>query len=246
MDIKLFNRCLHTSVSVVNIITMISGLFLLASATMTKAHLFENQFLLHCWNCRGLYLSLWVTVVQHIYFGICSALDIIDVYSQKTQLLLKLQDYMNRIASYLLFTIVFPFSWSVFLLFWSVYFWDRNLIYPPIVEELFPPWINHVMHTLPVPLSVIYMMTSNSKGPSKISSLSGLVAFLAVYSYVFFSYYNNEGKWIYKALDMMTPTQLGWVFAFAALGPVCFLFLGYKLNETMDYCKRHSSLVMFS
>ena len=66
--------------------------------------------------------------------------------------------------------------------FWTLYNIDRNIVYPELLDYYFPVWLNHAMHTYPVPLSIIYMLTSNKDEPPKQATFAGLIAFIAAYS----------------------------------------------------------------
>lgn len=44
---------------------------------------------------------------------------------------------------------VFCFLQFVSFIFWALYAVDRELIFPASVDEWFPSWLNHIMHTLP-------------------------------------------------------------------------------------------------
>ena len=36
------------------------------------------------------------------------------------------------------------------IMFWTIFFINRDYIYPIIFEEVIPEWQNHVVHTLPI------------------------------------------------------------------------------------------------
>lgn len=38
-----------------------------------------------------------------------------------------------------------PFCQFVVLLFWAIFAYDRELVYPATIDAFFPPWINHAM-----------------------------------------------------------------------------------------------------
>lgn len=39
---------------------------------------------------------------------------------------------------------VFPFQF-IFLVFWTLFHYDRSLIYPKGLDDFFPAWLNHAM-----------------------------------------------------------------------------------------------------
>lgn len=54
-------------------------------------------------------------------------------------------------------------------------------MYPEVMDEVFPPFLNHIMHTFPAIFAVIYMFTSNKREPPRTITLAGLLAFLSAY-----------------------------------------------------------------
>ena len=50
--------------------------------------------------------------------------------------------------------------------FWLIYFVDRNLIYPVILDSIVPHWQNHVMHTLPLASLLLESFLTKHKYPS--------------------------------------------------------------------------------
>lgn len=43
---------------------------------------------------------------------------------------------------------VVPFGVTTFFFFWTLYVFDRELIYPESLDQFIPAWINHTLHTL--------------------------------------------------------------------------------------------------
>ncbi|KAF6207874.1 hypothetical protein GE061_016323 [Apolygus lucorum] len=226
-------RCIHTFVVVAIPITMTWFLIRCLQALMTVPNITEMPFIQHGIENLHLFFSFWVSGLQYLYFSAYSVIDVLEILSVKWNRkdFHRYIDWIHSTASYLLFTLVFPLSVMVFVLFWSMYYWDRTYIYPYLLDEWVSPIPNHVMHTFPVPLSILYMLISNKKEPSQLLTLSGLVAFLAFYSYLFFDFKMTKGKWIYLCLENLTPSQVQWVLAFAGFSPILFHFLGYKMNK---------------
>ncbi|GBP54498.1 Androgen-dependent TFPI-regulating protein [Eumeta japonica] len=50
-------------------------------------------------------------------------------------------------------------------IFWPLYLWDRELIYPEVWDTVVPSWINHGMHGLTVLVAVFELMLEPRKPP---------------------------------------------------------------------------------
>ncbi|KYQ90289.1 hypothetical protein DLAC_11750 [Tieghemostelium lacteum] len=46
-------------------------------------------------------------------------------------------------------------------MFWSIYFVDRELIYPKYLDAIFPSYINHIQHTLPGIFAILELILVN-------------------------------------------------------------------------------------
>ncbi|BES87749.1 androgen-induced 1 [Nesidiocoris tenuis] len=237
-DFLALRRILHAVVLISNVTTLVYFLMVCVEAVKLPI-VHTDEFLRHELKYVPYLFSLWVTTVQYIYFGMYNVIDFLEIYSAGKRNFHQLCEKMHNIASYLLFTFVFPLSMLVLMLFWSFYFYDRNLIYPPLMDDYIHPYANHVMHTFPVPLSIIYMIMSNKKEPSRFQSFSGLVAFLGFYAAIFMSLKLAHGQYVYIGLEKLPPTQVKWILGFAVVAPLIFHTLGFKIN---DILKRKRSI----
>ena len=69
----------------------------------------------------------------------------------------------------------------VSVLFWALYFIDRELVFPTVLDPIIPPWINHIMHTLPLVTVLSEQYLVDHKYPSALKGLSILVTFIIAY-----------------------------------------------------------------
>ncbi|XP_039202757.1 androgen-induced gene 1 protein isoform X3 [Crotalus tigris] len=96
------------------------------------------------------FLTFINLVVQAIFFGICVLTDLSslltkgnDNQEQQRQLrkLISLRDWMMAVLA-------FPIGVFVVLMFWSIYIYDRELVYPKLLDNFIPTWLNHGMMLL--------------------------------------------------------------------------------------------------
>lgn len=218
---------LHFSVSILIIVSSIcGGVFVI----ITDFDFDSNPFFNHSMGYVGYFFSMWSSASQIIYFHIFSLIDAINLFGKNSINLCKLRNELPNIANYLLFTLVIPTSLTVSTVFWAFYAYDREYIYPRDMDKFYPPWINHVMHTLPVPLSVIYMVLADKEDPPKKHTLSGLTMFLGIYATCIIRLKLQNGVWVYPALNLIPPYLVKYVLTFTAIISYVYLFLGHFLN----------------
>lgn len=235
LDKDVLLKCFHAFVSFSIFYCIISSLIYIQ---VTEIEINKYEFLTHGFKNIMYLFSLWMNVLQVIYFNLYSAIDIIDIYSKQKPHLQSVKERLHDIASYLLFMAVFPLSLVVSILFWSFYWWNRELMYPPIMDELFPPVFNHIMHTFPVLFAVIYMFTSNKKEPPKTTTLAGLLALTSAYVLCVVFVKIKDGRWVYLSMERLTPFQLKCTLGLSMIGSVLFLFLGYLINDKIKVLRR--------
>lgn len=72
----------------------------------------------------------------------------------------------------------------VCITFWLMFTIDREMVYPKIIDTYIPFWQNHGMHTTILPLVLLELFTTRHKFPSISTSLTILVAFGSLYTFV--------------------------------------------------------------
>ncbi|XP_075441820.1 androgen-dependent TFPI-regulating protein isoform X3 [Ascaphus truei] len=118
----------------------------------------------------------------------------------------------------------------VFLSFWALYSYDRELVYPEGLDEVIPTWLNHAVHTAVFPLAVLEMITSPHRYPPRKNGLILLeLCSLSYLSWVVWIYF-ADGNWVYPFLGLLSP-----------LGFIMFLFTSqilaasvYIVGETLN------------
>jgi len=88
------------------------------------------------------YLTFWNLWVQAVYAAICLVNDVSGRRKGKDKGLFK------RMEDWLYSTLAFPIGMFVGISFWSLFFIDRSLVYPEILDRFIHPVVNHMMHTV--------------------------------------------------------------------------------------------------
>uniref|UniRef100_A0A670XP26 Androgen dependent TFPI regulating protein n=1 Tax=Pseudonaja textilis TaxID=8673 RepID=A0A670XP26_PSETE len=115
----------------------------------------------------------------------------------------------------------------VFATFWSMYLYDRDLLYPKYMDSIIPGWVNHGMHTLILPLTLVEMFVIPHQYPSMGKGLS-IVGMSGLWNCIIHLYLR---KWVYPIFKFLSP--LGMI-VFSGIAVVTVLFnyvLGRFLNR---------------
>ncbi|XP_075059336.1 androgen-induced gene 1 protein isoform X3 [Mixophyes fleayi] len=116
------------------------------------------------------FLTFIDLVIQAVFFGICVLSDLSclltkgsDNQEQERQLkkLISLRDWMMAVLA-------FPVGVFVVTMFWGLYIYDRELVYPKLLDNFIPPWLNHGMFERNKSFSEII----NKEVKSKVNSLN--------------------------------------------------------------------------
>eukprot|EP00698_Gefionella_okellyi_P009226 TRINITY_DN2332_c0_g1_i2.p3 TRINITY_DN2332_c0_g1~~TRINITY_DN2332_c0_g1_i2.p3 ORF type:complete len:165 (-),score=3.27 TRINITY_DN2332_c0_g1_i2:270-764(-) len=83
----------------------------------------------HTWAGQFKFMTIWNVVFQVVFFGTSLLFDLTKHKSRK---------FMDQFFN----AVVFPFAWTVVLLFWGLYAVDRDLIFPMSLDSIYPPYLN--------------------------------------------------------------------------------------------------------
>ncbi|XP_026525831.1 androgen-dependent TFPI-regulating protein [Notechis scutatus] len=172
------------------------------------------------------YLSFLNVVLQVVFYAV-SLLTSAFILMKKQRIATIMISFKDLIFS----SLVFPLSTFVFATFWSIYLYDRDLLYPKYMDSVIPGWVNHGMHTLVFPSALVEMFVIPHQYPSvgKGLSIVGMTA-LAYLLWIFY-FFAKTGKWIYPIFKFLSP--LGMI-AFSGIAAVTIFFyymLGRFLNR---------------
>ncbi|XP_076999467.1 androgen-induced gene 1 protein isoform X3 [Tamandua tetradactyla] len=93
------------------------------------------------------FLTFIDLVIQAVFFGICVLTDLSSLLTrgsgsreQERQLkkLISLRDWVLAVLA-------FPVGIFVVVVFWTIYAYDREMIYPKLLDNFIPGWLNHGM-----------------------------------------------------------------------------------------------------
>uniref|UniRef100_A0A667XI18 Androgen dependent TFPI regulating protein n=1 Tax=Myripristis murdjan TaxID=586833 RepID=A0A667XI18_9TELE len=168
-----------------------------------------------------------VSLLQMVFFGLAAVNDF--------QPGKKSENFLQRCTDLLFSVFAFPVGMFVVLLFWTIFAYDRELVYPATIDAFFPPWINHAMHSfvLPILLGEIMMFSLGWHTISANTShdvLSFPSAFLNLLCRVIWVYL-SVGIWVYPLLGLFSKAGLMGFFFFNMSVVTLLYLLGEKLNS---------------
>ncbi|XP_066252529.1 androgen-dependent TFPI-regulating protein-like isoform X2 [Euwallacea similis] len=120
------------------------------------------------------------------------------------------QSYTEKIRHFLFSSLVFPNSLLVISVFWSIWFIDRELIFPRIIDEFYPWWLNHTLHTfiiIPLIIEVVVRFKNSNVRISRRKIAIVLIAFCSIYQTLFLTVYVVHGVWLYPIYKVLTWIQ---------------------------------------
>ncbi|EFA08684.2 androgen-induced gene 1 protein isoform X1 [Tribolium castaneum] len=182
------------------------------------------------------FLTYWDALLQALFFTICVINDLVGTNEEAP----KKAPLIRRVKDLILPCLAFPLSMFVGLTFWGIYFVDRELIFPRALDQFFPAWLNHVMHTNIMIFILIELFTSYRKYPARKVGLTILSLFMLVYLVWIHIIHAYSGMWVYPILEVLNlPLRI--VFFIGLLGlSVSLYIVGEKLNGIVWSQKKHS------
>uniref|UniRef100_A0A8C9KHK0 Androgen dependent TFPI regulating protein n=1 Tax=Panthera tigris altaica TaxID=74533 RepID=A0A8C9KHK0_PANTA len=130
-------------------------------------------------------LGKCVHLLQAIFYGVACVEDVLKRIKGERDL-----KFVTAFRDLLFTTLAFPISTFVFLSFWILFLYDRELVYPKALDGIFPEWLNHAMHTSILPFSLVEVILRPHCYPLKKKGLTLLavasLAYISRYASLFF------------------------------------------------------------
>lgn len=175
---------------------------------------------------RWKYLTLLNLLLQAIFFGVACLEDVLKRITGKKDI-----KFLTAFRDLLFTTLAFPVSTFVFLTFWMLFLYNRELIYPEALDAIFPVWLNHAMHTFIFPFCLVEVILRPHCYPLKKKGLTLLAATSLVYiSRVLWIYYET-GTWVYPVFAELSPVGLAAFFSVSYIFLASIYLFGEKLNH---------------
>lgn len=140
---------------------------------------------------------------------------------------------LRRPRDYFFTSVAFPIGMTVVISFWSVWcIFGREDIFPLAIEQYYPPWLNHITHTIIAPINLIELVATKHKYATDRKSLVPLGAIAMSYTSLLLFIRFKTGRFVYNFLNKMDAAGVGIFLA----GTTFFFFAMYKAGRYIhDY-----------
>ncbi|XP_071444215.1 androgen-dependent TFPI-regulating protein-like [Hetaerina americana] len=175
------------------------------------------------------YITLWNVMVQQVYFMMCCRENLLSRVSDGEK-----KEWSRRARQVILRSILFPTTFVVAIIYWTVYWRSPTLIFGDKLSELYPAWVDHTMHTFIVPIALLelYLSTTrervSAEDGGKLKGWLTFNAFITTYSAVVIFGRLIRGVWPYPFLD---PVNNG--------NPILFFIFLYVVGGFWYYVGQH-------
>lgn len=147
---------------------------------------------------------------------------------------------LGKIKDFCFTTFAFPIGSLVVVSFWTIWFVaGREHIFPVNAEEFYPSWLNHVTHTVVLPLNLVEIILVKHKYSEKIkSSIISLVGFILTYTTFILYIRYQTGRFVYPFLNKMDPIAIGTFMIAMAVYTIGMYQCGKFLNNFVHISKK--------
>ncbi|XP_031844584.1 androgen-induced gene 1 protein isoform X1 [Nomia melanderi] len=166
------------------------------------------------------FLTFWNAIVQAIFFFICMLNDWFGtnaVNPKKPPFIRKLKDFVHASFS-------FPGAMLVGIVFWTLMFIDRELIFPKALDAYFPWWLNHLMHTMIVVSILVETILAPRKYPKRLHGVLATTGVEILYTIWMHIIYYKSNAWVYPVMDVMSfPVRMVFIAALLTFGAIVYI-----------------------
>jgi len=192
-------------------------------------HLRRNSSLLAVAKFPGKwkYLTVWDLVLQFTYHAYSLANDVLG----SNEVLEKKQTKMQKLRDTIFASWVFPTGSFVSITFWGLYAIDRELVFPKMMDEFYPSWLNHAVHTGPIIFLLIEFYNVPKGFPKRSSAVLGNVSFSATYLGWVTWVASYTGVWAYPILEVLDNVSRAIFLGSCAGAMLGLYFVGEKFQK---------------
>ncbi|XP_062871512.1 androgen dependent TFPI regulating protein 1 isoform X2 [Trichomycterus rosablanca] len=182
---------------------------------------------------RWKYLTFINMVMQTVFFGLCAVTDLVHVVLPRKSATSGFPAFLLTVQDFFFAVLAFPVGTFVFTSFWSIYSYDRELVFPKFLDDIIPTWHNHAMHTVIMPLLLLQMFLQHHRYPSRSKGIFSLAVFVASYLAWVLWVRHASGIWVYPIMAHLSPVGLVLFLAVASLSMAPLYLLGEKISAAI-------------
>jgi hypothetical protein len=137
---------------------------------------------------------------------------------------------IRKVRDYMFATFTFPISMNVAVVFWSLYAIDRELVFPSVMDPIYPWWLNQILHTNVFTFMVVELFLHHHVYPSRKAELLGI----SIFSLSYIGWVNVvklvANAWVYPILNVLDLHHRIGFFILIGVLPMLFYFVGEFIN----------------
>ncbi|XP_063835754.1 androgen-dependent TFPI-regulating protein-like isoform X4 [Ostrinia nubilalis] len=196
---------------------------------ITEEQIQEEPILGDCKRFTPLYFTNWNYSFQTVFLFLSLTYDICEWLSLHEVPRAKKIAYWRDIV----FTsLVLPYTLFVSLMFWSVYWIDRELVFPKVYDSIVPWWFNHCVHTNISIVVLIETLLQARRKPVNLKLELILTTFVNVgYAVVYYSIFFFANRWLYNVFGIMTWWQVCMYQLLIWASSYVFYYMQFPINR---------------
>ncbi|XP_022130864.2 androgen-dependent TFPI-regulating protein isoform X2 [Pieris rapae] len=162
------------------------------------------------------YITIWNLAFQNVYLLMAIVCDISSLFKILEEN--KIMEQMKRYRKTFFSGVVWPSSILVSTLFWPIFLYDRELVFPSYIDKVLSTASNHMIHSFITVVVVWELITLPRSMPKSHKwNLMQLAVIYVAYLVVFITNYHITGLWPYPLLYSIYGTIYFPLFLFAVL-----------------------------
>ncbi|XP_020800763.1 androgen-induced gene 1 protein isoform X2 [Drosophila serrata] len=215
-----FNKAVQLLLHLTAVLQFNYGVYIFHTLDMPNTVPFAGKFK---------FLTFLCAIIQALYYTVSLVNDFVGT----NELTPKKPPAVRRFKDWLMATLAFPVAINVGVTFWTLYAIDRELVFPKVLDPVFPSWLNHVLHTNIVVFIVLEIFTSYRSYPKRSQGLAGLATFMGAYLVWIHVVKHYSGVWVYPVLEVLQLPQRILFFVVVVGFTLSLYLLGEFLNNTV-------------
>lgn len=170
---------------------------------------------------RWKFLTHWNAMLQILYYLLCGLLAHSPFLFEKWE--------SHRDVAF--HVVILPLSVFVSLMFWGLYNWDRDLVFPAHLDKVVTPFFNHQKHTAIVLWTFIEAAIVHHNTPNCFEGSLAAGLFCSVYLAVVLLVHTASGVWAYPVLGMLNWVGRAIFTGISIFVYVIFYWVGLILSD---------------
>ncbi|XP_063835757.1 androgen-dependent TFPI-regulating protein-like isoform X7 [Ostrinia nubilalis] len=226
-----WQKCVLFMRTVAHIVFIIHHVFTFASGSLLCVHAVRNNIsnIVDSCNHGAIFATNWNFSFQTVFLFLSLTYDICEWLSLHEVPRAKKIAYWRDIV----FTsLVLPYTLFVSLMFWSVYWIDRELVFPKVYDSIVPWWFNHCVHTNISIVVLIETLLQARRKPVNLKLELILTTFVNVgYAVVYYSIFFFANRWLYNVFGIMTWWQVCMYQLLIWASSYVFYYMQFPINR---------------